>query len=225
VGVAIAIGVVVMIGIVGWVWITRQQDERMDAGAGADRESPVSADALGVGSTGTAGDAVRAGAGAVDAAGTRGVDHTVRDRAMHDDVRARILAAWSAATNGAATRGATGATDNDASPPASQLDPTYIRTLIRDEFLPMARDCYDQQLARTRDAAGRMTLRFVIMADEHSGGIVDDVQSEDRDAGDFDEAFGTCMRETMRTMVFRAPEGGGRITVRYPFVFARGDGG
>jgi hypothetical protein len=70
-----------------------------------------------------------------------------------------------------------------------------------------------------------MTLQFVIMADEHAGGIVDDVQLDQGDGGSFDDAFGTCMRETMRTMVFRAPEGGGRITVRYPFRFAPGDGG
>lgn len=149
-------------------------------------------------------------------------ERTVRDPGLHDDVRARIFAAWREGL-AAAPRG----TQLDAStePPApGHLDPTYIRSLIRDEFVPMARVCYDQQLERSPDAGGRVTLAFTILADEHAGGIVDDVTLDDRDAGPeiLDETFRTCMRETMRAMVFRAPSGSGRVTVRYPFVLEPG---
>ncbi len=149
-------------------------------------------------------------------------ERTVRDPGLHDDVRARIFAAWREGL-AAAPRG----TQLDAStePQApGHLDPAYIRSLIRDEFVPMARVCYDQQLERSPDAGGRVTLAFTILADEHAGGIVDDVTLDDRDAGVevLDETFRTCMRETMRAMVFRAPSGSGRVTVRYPFVLEPG---
>ncbi|MEI8254632.1 MAG: AgmX/PglI C-terminal domain-containing protein [Deltaproteobacteria bacterium] len=151
-------------------------------------------------------------------------ERTVRDPGLHDDVRARIFAAWREGL-AAAPRGAP-IDASIAGPPApGHLDPEYIRSLVRDEFVPMARVCYDQQLERTPDAGGRVTLAFTILADEQAGGIVDDVTLDDRDAGTdvWDETFRTCMRETMHAMVFRAPTGGGRVTVRYPFVLQPGE--
>lgn len=162
-------------------------------------------------------EATRVDASPRDASGI--IDHTVRDPFVHERVRAEIFRAWAMH---AAQQGTTSPTDGGFPAAPGSLDPTYIRTLIRDEFVPMARVCYEQQVERAREARGRVVMSFEVMGDEHAGGIVDDVQIEAPDGGGFDESFRTCMRETMRTMTFRAPDGGGRITVRYPFVLESG---
>ena len=149
------------------------------------------------------------------------IDHTVRnDPALHDEVRARILAAWRDGLFAAhASQPGQPAGDASNAPGGpGNLEPGYIRDLVRGEFVPMARTCYEQQLQRDAAAHGRISLAFTIMGDPHAGGIVDDVRFDAPDSGaTWDDTFRTCMQETMRTMVFRAPTGGGRVTVRYPF--------
>jgi len=148
---------------------------------------------------------------------TAPVARTVRgDPALHDEVRARILAAWRDGIVAARNAQVPVAAATDAAAPGT-LEPEYIRSIVRDEFVPMARTCYEQQVERQPGARGRITLAFTILGDPHAGGIVDDVRLDDRDAGTWDDTFRTCMQETMRTMVFRAPTGNGRVTVRYPF--------
>lgn len=90
---------------------------------------------------------------------------------------------------------------------------------MRGDVLPLVKECYDDLLDRLPGTNGRMELKFTIMGDESVGGIVDEMDfgegSEIRDA-DFRE----CLSETMMSTVFAAPEGGGRVHVLYPFLFA-----
>lgn len=221
--VAGAIAVVAVLGVVTAWRFTREtrpprdgRDERGSAAGTPGNDSPAT------NAGARDGDMPSSTADAVSPArASAPVDHTIRgDTALHDDVRARILAAWRDGI-AAARNAQVPVADTDAAAPGT-LEPDYIRSIIRDEFVPMARTCYEQQVERQPGARGRITLAFTILGDPHAGGIVDDVRLDDRDAGAWDDTFRTCMQETMRTMVFRAPTGNGRVTVRYPFALEPG---
>jgi hypothetical protein len=164
-------------------------------------------------------------------------DRTVRDRARRDEVRRQIFLAWSHAASATQTHAEAPAADPLRAPmptlDGGSVDPDYLRARIREDFLPMAAQCYDQWTARAPGAAaGRVVADFVILGDEHVGGVVDEVtlESPERDAGPDaavlgDGDFQTCLRESMLAMAFQAPPGRGRLRVRYPFRFAPGDGG
>ncbi len=154
--------------------------------------------------------------------GFRPPAETVRDRALRDDVRRRILAAWSeqlALPDAAAA---------DAGDPlrlpmptldGGTVDPDYLRARIREDFLPMARACYEQFETRHPGVGGRSVAEFVIVGDERLGAVVDDVRVDSGDGGLAEAAFETCMRESMYTVAFRPPPGRGSLRVRYPFRF------
>jgi hypothetical protein len=168
---------------------------------------------------------------------TTPLDRTVRDRVRRDEVRRQIFLAWSHAASVTPTHAEAPAADPLHAPmptlDGGSVDPDYLRARIREDFLPMAAQCYDQWTARAPGAsAGRVVADFVILGDEHVGGVVDEVtlESPERDAGPDaavlgDGEFQTCLRESMMAMAFQAPPGRGRLRVRYPFRFAPGDGG
>lgn len=164
---------------------------------------------------------------------------TVHDRAVRDAVRRQIFLAWSRAAD--ATAVAPSPTPQAPDPlhapmptlDGGAVDPDYLRARIREDFLPMAQQCYAQWEHRAGGApAGRVVTDFVIVGDEHVGGVVDEVtlDSGDHDAGADAAVFGdgdfqTCLRESMMAMAFQPPPGRGRLRVRYPFRFAPDDGG
>ncbi len=174
--------------------------------------------------------------GAPDAAATP-LDRTVRDRARRDEVRRQIFLAWSRAAATPPPSDPTPAADPLHAPmptlDGGAVDPDYLRARIREDFVPMAQQCYDQWAARAPGApGGRVVADLVILGDERVGGVVDEVslESGDRDAGADagvlgDGDFQTCLRESMMAMAFQPPPGRGRLRVRYPFRFEPGDGG
>jgi hypothetical protein len=106
----------------------------------------------------------------------------------------------------------------------ARMEPSYIKEVIRSEFLPMAKHCYGELLARKKAATGTMRMTFTIVADEKLGGIVEDASVEhDGDGGLGDDTMTTCMRESLSTLAFTPPEHGGTVTVRYPVTFAHDD--
>lgn len=160
-----------------------------------------------------------AGGGALaDAAITK----TIADRGVREALRKRILAGWAAQGDPEVAAAA----KQGRFPPAPTgdgggMDPAYIREVFRDDFFPMARQCYDELLSR-KDAGGRVEMSFTIVADEKLGGIVEDVAVES-DGGVADEKMTTCMRESMSTLAFRPPAHGGIVTVVYPIEFSPED--
>ena len=144
--------------------------------------------------------------------------------------------AWSlTASDGAAAGGGSGTNDPDAPKRADlryapmperadgKIDPDYLRQRMREDFLPMARGCYDELLARDPKAAGKIVVKMTIVGDEKVGGIVDEA-SIDRDAGTLpDDKLETCFRESMMSMAFAPPPHGGTVTVVYPFTLADKD--
>ncbi len=157
------------------------------------------------------------GDGAVGAPPRDGGPASVRDRAVREQIRAAIVRAW--------TEGAPGrepAADAPIPPHAGSLPADFIRGRIREDFVPMAGECYESLLRRRPGVSGRVVMEFEIVADANHGGLVEDARMVPNDGGvpdaGLDEAeFLTCMRESMMTVAFLRPEGEGRMTVRYPF--------
>lgn len=112
----------------------------------------------------------------------------------------------------------TAAPSGSVNPPA--LPPSYIQDVVRKDFFPMARSCYENALAQSPKLAGKAVISFTIVADHDVGGIVDSAEFADGSTID-DEGFKTCITESMMNMTFKAPEGGGSVHVTYPISFSQ----
>lgn len=168
----------------------------------------------------TASSSAAAGNAAGGLADGGAIARTINDRGVRDELRKRILAGWAAQGEpevaAAAKQGRfiPAPTGGD----GGRMDPKYIQEVVRGDFFPMARKCYEELLSR-KDAGGRVEMSFTIVADEKLGGLVEDVEVNS-DGGVADERMTTCMRESMTTLAFRPPAHGGYVTVVYPIEFA-----
>ncbi len=153
------------------------------------------------------------------------IAETLRDKKVRDQLRQRILAGWAAnpdpevaaaAKEGRFVPAPTGA-DGGA------MDPKYIQSVVRGDFMPMAKGCYEELLTRNKKARGRFEMSFTIVADDKLGAIVEDVEADHGDSGVADERMTTCMRESLSTLSFRPPAHGGYVTVVYPILFSPDD--
>ena len=98
------------------------------------------------------------------------------------------------------------------------LDAEYIRAAIQ-ELKPLLAECYELAREEQTDLEGRLVVQFEIVGEPDVGGIVE--TSAIDEASDLRHpVLDECVRETMYTAELPAPEGGGRVTVRYPFNFA-----
>ena len=146
---------------------------------------------------------------------------SVASRKVRDELRERILAGWAnapepeVAAAAKAGRFVPAPTAKD----GTGMDPAYVQDVVREEFLPMAKACFEELRSRKKNAEGRVEMRFTVVADEKFGGIIEDVEADHRDGGLADERMTTCMRESMSTLAFRAPARGGYVTIVYPFDF------
>jgi hypothetical protein len=96
----------------------------------------------------------------------------------------------------------------------------YIRRTVREQYFPVARDCYEELLERQPTAAGRLTLEFAIVGDADAG-VVDRVAVRDDDTTIDDPEFQLCMSESMYTAVFEPPPPGtSETTIVYPITLA-----
>ena len=152
------------------------------------------------------------------------IGQTIADRGVREALRKRILAGWAAEGEPAQAAAAREGRFVPAptGPDGGRMDPKYIQEVVRGEFFPMAKKCYEELLSRNDAAAGRVEMSFTIVADEKHGGIVEDV-GVDSDGGVADEKMSTCMRESLSTLAFRPPAHGGYVTVVYPILFANDD--
>lgn len=96
----------------------------------------------------------------------------------------------------------------------------YIKRTVREQYFPVARDCYQELLERQPTAGGKIVLEFAIVSDGDAG-VVDRVEiREDEDTID-DPEFQLCMRESMYTAVFEPPPPGvEETTVVYPVMLS-----
>jgi hypothetical protein len=116
-------------------------------------------------------------------------------------------------------KGVPGGGDGDSdSDKVGTLDKEYIRSVVRDA-LPLLRECYELALASNPTLAGRLQVEFTIAGEPDVGGLVESAETSKEGIG-ANEEMSECVRETMMSLEFPAPEGGGRVEVRYPFVFS-----
>jgi hypothetical protein len=116
------------------------------------------------------------------------------------------------------------AADEETELPPGKLTKEYIRDTVRDELVPLVQECYGELLRQDDRSGGRVVMQFDIMGDESVGGIVDDVRLTDETEIE-DADFGECVRESMASVVFEPPEGGGIVSVTYPLVFTPAEAG
>ena len=142
--------------------------------------------------------------------------------AQHDDARRRIQAALTPAQSDRSTPHAEDRNVADEQPPG-KLDEAYIREVVTEDLVPIAKECYESALEDDPALGGRLTLQFSIVGDASVGGIVDEVSIDDENSTLRHPSLGECMTESTATLLFDPPEDGGRVVVHYPFVFEPGD--
>lgn len=145
----------------------------------------------------------------------------LRDKKLRDEFRQRILAAWAADGEDEETRTAAKAGRFVPRPNAEGrgIDPKYIQEAVREDLFPMARQCYEDLVARQPDAGGRLEMEFTIAGDDEIGGIVEEA-SIAKTSSLKDERMETCVRESLMTVSFPPPAHDGVVTVVYPIVFS-----
>lgn len=94
------------------------------------------------------------------------------------------------------------------------LRPDQIRPVIQ-RHLSQIRYCYQRQLTRDAELAGKVEVKFVISAD----GSVS--KAEVRSSTVENQTLNRCLEGRFLRMRFPAPSGGGIVLVRYPFLFSQ----
>ncbi|MBM4365522.1 MAG: AgmX/PglI C-terminal domain-containing protein [Deltaproteobacteria bacterium] len=94
------------------------------------------------------------------------------------------------------------------------LSKEVIDAAIKQQAMPLVRDCYVDLLDRSPDATGKLTVWFVIDAD----GKVARAELTTAETGD--APFQQCLIDAMMSVAFPAPRGRGIVIVTYPFVFS-----
>jgi hypothetical protein len=102
--------------------------------------------------------------------------------------------------------------------PKGVLSKEYIRSTIN-EAIPLVKECYELSLHQKADLAGKLIAEFTISGEEEAGGLVEivDITGEDSIARHPD--LKECIQETIYSLEFPKPKGGGHVKVKYPFTF------
>ena len=151
----------------------------------------------------------------------------VLDRAKADAIRARLKALYGEMP----ATPETAQNKPNAPYPVMPHDPDqndvlkeYIHQRIKDDYVPLAKSCYENALVKSPKLGGRLVMSFRIVGDRRVGGVVDSSEI-DPSSTIQDEELSTCMKESMMAVSFDAPPDDKAITVKYPIVLSPGDGG
>ncbi len=142
----------------------------------------------------------------------------VLDKARRDAMREAIYRAWGMQPPDERTNPSTWPAAPSAKGEGFGKD--YIRQRIREDYIPLARDCYKQGLKKNPTLAGRLVTSFRIVGTKGTGGLVDwvDTASEENTLDDADVI--ECLKQSMYSVTFDPPPDDGVVTVTYPLVFA-----
>ncbi len=102
--------------------------------------------------------------------------------------------------------------------PHGTLDREVIRDGIQ-AMRPVVEACYLETLADFPDAEGRVTLAFTIAAEDDEG-RVELAELDDEKSTLIDAMLHDCMIKALGDLKFPAPDGNGKVNVRYPFNFS-----
>lgn len=172
------------------------------------------------GSSAAAADAGRGRPGAPAAAdggppgGARG-PQAARWRALLETIRTAQARRVAAAPRG---------TPNDEA--VGTLDPDTIRNGVRD-MKDLLAECYESALRDEPALQGRLVVEFTLVGEPGVGAVVEDSSIDPESELGANASLSECVRETLMTLELPAPPQGGKVRVRYPFVFrtAEPDGG
>ncbi|HEV8320994.1 MAG TPA: AgmX/PglI C-terminal domain-containing protein [Myxococcota bacterium] len=99
------------------------------------------------------------------------------------------------------------------------LDSAAVADVVK-RRLSAIKDCYERELKRKPKLAGKIRIRFTINA----AGRVDAGATKVVENGMGDDEVAACMTDRISKWRFPTPEGGGSVTVEYPFVFTASGG-
>lgn len=116
----------------------------------------------------------------------------------------------------ASTGPAAGQPTGGAEAPSGSLPKEYIQATIK-EALPLVKECYELALHEDPNLQGKLIAKFTIAGEEEAGGLVELVDIEGQDPVARHPTLAECIRETIYSLEFPRPEGGGRVKVSYPF--------
>jgi len=94
------------------------------------------------------------------------------------------------------------------------------------EIFPLLKECLElAQLDAGTKLQGKIVVDYTIAGEPSVGGIVEEaeINLERSDAIAQNPAFAQCVAETIYTMEFDAPRGGGITTISYPIEFTPDD--
>ena len=151
----------------------------------------------------------------------------VLDRAKADAIRARLKALYgetSAAAETAQNKANSQYPVMPHDPDQNDVLKDYIHQRIKDDYVPLAKSCYENALVKSPALGGRLVMSFRIVGDRRVGGVVDSSEI-DPSSTIQDEELATCMKESMMAVSFDAPPDDKPVTVKYPIVLSPGDGG
>jgi hypothetical protein len=166
---------------------------------------------------------------AAGSASTHGAfPRAVRDAAKREELRTRLLAA-------AAENEAHAQAEHEhpaAAPPSRGQRETndieefgrFVAQAIREDFVPMARECARDLSRRKPGAHGTATVAFELLGDSKIGGVVNEAEVLKQGSTLRDADFETCVRESLYGVYFDPPPAGGRATLRFPVTLFE-DGG
>lgn len=117
--------------------------------------------------------------------------------------------------------GAPGGGGTESPAAKGSLPAEYIRSTIK-EATPLVKECYELALHENPDVQGTLKLRFTIAAEPEVGGVVELVEVQGQDAAALHPTLRECLEQTIYSLQFPPPEGGGKVQVTYPFRFATG---
>lgn len=209
---AVWVGITVLL-LVGLWFALRFQEPPLRAAVPS--VAPPASSAGDVGSSGAASGPSKA---TPPSAGRR-ASTTRRDKQLRDDMRRRIYAAFGQPVPEVRRLQAAPAPRAAGEP---SLSSAYLQARIREDFIPLARECYEAALEQNPSLGGKVMMVFEIVGDESVGGVVESAELGEGSTLD-DPEFNTCMRESMLSMAFEPPKGGGSVTVNYPFSFDPAD--
>jgi hypothetical protein len=137
----------------------------------------------------------------------RRVAKAARDRARADQLRTALGKFWQAsaqpAGSNAAARAAAAATFH----PHTVADWTqgdYVKSVLHDQYIPLAHECYDEYLKRAPKGAGKVVVNFSISGTAELGGVIENV-TLGKESTVKDETFATCLAESMYALTLESP--------------------
>lgn len=104
-------------------------------------------------------------------------------------------------------------------PGTAVFEKEYLRAVIMEDIVPVAQECYQQELEDDPEMEGKVKLEFTVLADQEIGGVVEDASVMDDGTTIESEDLRECLAQATMAIELDPPErGSGRMTVQYAIV-------